>query len=94
MEGTPNGIDFHQIKDGLDALPSVVKAHDLHIWSLTVGVPSLSVHLVATDCHDALAEAQEYLEKMGISHSTIQTEHFNKTYPKGCEPGDGKDGCC
>jgi hypothetical protein len=49
---------------GLVALPSVSDAHDLHIWSLSAGMPSLSVHLVShsnESMDEALHEAQAYL---------------------------------
>ncbi|RLO07551.1 hypothetical protein DYB28_015671, partial [Aphanomyces astaci] len=46
MEGTPEGFDVDEILHGLETLPSVSQAHDLHIWSLNAGLPSLSVHLV------------------------------------------------
>ncbi|KAH9096877.1 hypothetical protein LEN26_017218 [Aphanomyces euteiches] len=86
MEGTPDGFDTDEILKGLQDLPSVAEAHDLHIWSLNAGLPSLSVHLVTNraDVDDALHEAQEYLMKKGIDHSTIQVERASKIYPRDC----------
>ncbi|KAG9404860.1 hypothetical protein AC1031_005071 [Aphanomyces cochlioides] len=86
MEGTPDGFDTDEILKGLQDLPSVAEAHDLHIWSLNAGLPSLSVHLVTNrpDVDDALHEAQEYLMKKGIDHSTIQVERASKVYPRDC----------
>ncbi|OQR87454.1 Cation Diffusion Facilitator (CDF) Family [Achlya hypogyna] len=85
MEGTPDGYDPDVILEGLLALPAVTNAHDLHIWSLSAGLPSLSVHLVSDGNPDeALHQAQEYLISKGIDHTTIQVEHALKTYPRDC----------
>ncbi|KAF0694335.1 Aste57867_14788 [Aphanomyces stellatus] len=86
MEGTPDGFDSDEIARGLEALPAVSDAHDLHIWSLNAGLPSLSVHLVThlENVDDALHQAQEYLISKGIDHSTIQVERASKSYPRDC----------
>ena len=84
MEGTPDGIDPIEIEAGLRALSSVLTTHDLHIWSLTIGKPSLSVHVVSETPDAALHEAQDYLISKGISHSTIQVEKGAVTYPQNC----------
>lgn len=78
MEGTPDGINAEEINNGLRALPSIQTTHDLHIWSLTVGLPSLSVHLVSETPETALREAQLYLISKGIQHTTIQVEKCSK----------------
>ncbi|RHY25217.1 hypothetical protein DYB32_008458 [Aphanomyces invadans] len=86
MEGTPEGFDTEEIMKGLESLPSVAEAHDLHIWSLNAGLPSLSVHLVThkDNVDDPLHEAQEYLISKGIDHTTIQVERALTTYPRDC----------
>lgn len=84
MEGTPEGIDLDEIETGLRALPSVKTIHDLHIWSLSLGVPSLSTHVVSEDADVALHEAQEFLMSHGINHTTIQVEKSTYVYPSDC----------
>ncbi|RLN96839.1 hypothetical protein BBJ28_00016683 [Nothophytophthora sp. Chile5] len=84
MEGTPNGIHAIEIEDGLRACASVVAVHDLHIWSLSAGLPSLSVHLVSDEAETALHAAQSYLISMGITHITIQIEKTSTLYPRNC----------
>ncbi|DAZ96314.1 TPA: hypothetical protein N0F65_008438 [Lagenidium giganteum] len=84
MEGTPEGIHPEEIEEGLRALPSVYAVHDLHIWSLSAGLPSLSVHLISDDADEALHEAQDYLISVGINHTTIQVEKTAKQYPRNC----------
>lgn len=84
MEGTPEGINPVEIELGLRALPAVLTTHDLHIWSLSAGLPSLSVHVVADDSDAALHEAQGFLLAHGITHTTIQVERPSKQYPRNC----------
>ncbi|KUF80995.1 Cation Diffusion Facilitator (CDF) Family [Phytophthora nicotianae] len=84
MEGSPEGINTEDIEFGLRACSSVVGAHDLHIWSLSAGLSSLSVHIVADDVEVALHATQRYLLSKGITHSTIQTEKTSSLYPHNC----------
>jgi len=55
MEGVPEGISVAAVTQALRGIPGVRKVHDLHIWSLSVGNPALSVHLEVA--RDALAPA-------------------------------------
>ncbi|KAH7468863.1 hypothetical protein KRP22_011543 [Phytophthora ramorum] len=84
MEGTPDGIHADEIERGLRHCPSVVAVHDLHIWSLSAGLPSLSVHLVSDDAETALHGAQRFLMSKGITHTTIQIEKTATLYPRDC----------
>ncbi|EGZ11482.1 hypothetical protein PHYSODRAFT_517016 [Phytophthora sojae] len=84
MEGTPLDIDTKDIEEELQNCPSVVGVHDLHIWSLSAGLPSLSVHLVSGDPETALRGAQRFLLSKGITHSTIQIETPFAIYPRDC----------
>ncbi|KAJ0399318.1 hypothetical protein ATCC90586_000452 [Pythium insidiosum] len=84
MEGTPEGINADEIEEGLRACPTVVAVHDLHIWSLSAGLPSLSVHLISDDADTALHAAQDFLMQNGITHTTIQIERPTKQYPRDC----------
>eukprot|EP00123_Amoebidium_parasiticum_P021371 comp6607_c0_seq1/m.2380 comp6607_c0_seq1/g.2380 ORF comp6607_c0_seq1/g.2380 comp6607_c0_seq1/m.2380 type:complete len:476 (-) comp6607_c0_seq1:68-1495(-) len=77
MEGTPRGIDAAEVKASLEKIPGVLFAHDLHIWSLTIGKAALAVHLsVETeDRRHVLLQAQHVLaDEWGIVHTTIQLE--------------------
>eukprot|EP00123_Amoebidium_parasiticum_P013878 comp22204_c0_seq1/m.32661 comp22204_c0_seq1/g.32661 ORF comp22204_c0_seq1/g.32661 comp22204_c0_seq1/m.32661 type:complete len:408 (-) comp22204_c0_seq1:350-1573(-) len=78
MEGTPAGVDPTLLTRDLEAIPGVAKAHDVHIWSITVGKPASSIHLMLTanpDRGNVLLAAQRLLcEKYGIHHTTIQLE--------------------
>ncbi|MEX2150138.1 MAG: cation diffusion facilitator family transporter [Steroidobacteraceae bacterium] len=49
LEGTPEGIDPEAVKRTLFAVSGVAAVHDLHIWSVTTGVPLLSAHVAVGD---------------------------------------------
>ena len=78
MEGAPDGIDPQLVEQALHGVKGVLEVHDLHVWSLSVGKPSLSVHLLARkddDTGEVLREATLMLGKRyNIHHSTIQVE--------------------
>lgn len=54
----------------------MLKVHDLHIWSLSVGKPALSVHILTEiAAQDVLVSAHTVLlKRFKISHTTIQVE--------------------
>ncbi len=82
LEATPSHLDYTQIKKALESVPVVHKVHELHIWTITTGMPSLSAHLeLKNDKTDAdswrrcLGECQCLLaERFNIRHSTLQIE--------------------
>ncbi|WP_141432135.1 cation diffusion facilitator family transporter [Bacillus sp. 03113] len=78
MEGTPSEIDLMNVKASLLNIPHVQAVHDLHLWSITSGMPLFSCHIVVAGhgLHDyVLSEAQTILhDKFGVEHSTIQVE--------------------
>ncbi|OCA84396.1 zinc transporter ZitB [Bacillus sp. FJAT-27225] len=82
MEGAPEQIDFEALRGELLQIPYVNDVHDLHIWSVTSGMPMLSCHIaIAQDGkHDTiLRQAQSLLhDHYGIEHSTIQVEKADK----------------
>jgi cobalt-zinc-cadmium efflux system protein len=88
FQHSPRGIDPEQVMTSLTGLPGVEDAHDLHIWTLTSGMPVATVHLVAHGgSHDVLDAASDLLHReYGISHSTIQVEPSSHD---ACEPDHG-----
>mmetsp|Transcript_26515 Transcript_26515/g.103312 ORF Transcript_26515/g.103312 Transcript_26515/m.103312 type:complete len:369 (-) Transcript_26515:126-1232(-) len=75
MEGTPSGLDLGKIYDSLMKVEGVVGVADLHVWSLTLGQPAMSVHLntFLKDQHPVLKGAQKALrDQFGVIHATIQ----------------------
>ena len=78
MEGTPEGINPVEVEKTLKKLTYVVAVHDLHIWSLSVGKPSLSVHILVDSDKNRGAVLESSVEILasvyGIEHATIQVE--------------------
>jgi cobalt-zinc-cadmium efflux system protein len=58
MEGTPAGIDSALVRETLMQVNGVVDVHDLHIWTITSGMNSLSCHLLIEDKKDHQAVLQ------------------------------------
>jgi len=76
MEGVPEGLDPDDVEEALRGVPGVIAVHDLHIWSLSVGKPALSVHLYCRDdaTHVLAAANKTVAINYNIHHSTIQVE--------------------
>jgi cobalt-zinc-cadmium efflux system protein len=78
MESAPGGIDVDEVREALRAADGVLGVHDLHVWSITSGMPALSAHVVADDGRppgELLGELRTLLhDRFGIDHITIQVE--------------------
>lgn len=78
LEGVPDGIDLDAVAARLKTTVGVSDIHDLHVWALTSGSISLSVHLVLADMAngDAVRIASQSMlrEAFNITHVTIQIE--------------------
>lgn len=82
LEAAPAHIDVAEIRAALADVPGVCSVHDLHVWTITSGLVSLSCHVQSAEhVKDAelLAALQGLLrERFSIEHATIQVEpeHF------------------
>lgn len=78
MEGTPVTIDCERVTAALLRIKGVKEVHDLHIWTITSGLDSLSCHLLVEDNADSQAVLQEAIRQIAaefqIEHATIQIE--------------------
>jgi len=78
LEGVPPTLALDDIEQALLALPGVGEIHDLHVWSLTSGKHSLTVHVVRVeDASDEaiLSEIRNMVAiRFSIRHVTIQIE--------------------
>ncbi len=80
MEGTPESVEFDEVRQALREIPGVRDVHDLHIWSLSSHDLALSAHVVVADA--ALSELGQtmtnikgmLLERFRIAHATIELE--------------------
>jgi cobalt-zinc-cadmium efflux system protein len=83
-EGAPRGLDLEQLRAHLAAVPGVVDVHDLHVWTITSGMPVLSAHVVVSDavvtaggCGDGSVLdrlAACVGDHFDVEHSTFQIE--------------------
>ncbi|WP_017760309.1 cation diffusion facilitator family transporter [Pseudacidovorax intermedius] len=77
LEGVPADLDIAAIRRALVGVPGVSSVHELHVWAMTSGKASLSVHLVSPKGDaDKLTRACAHLleEKFALHHTTIQVE--------------------
>lgn len=78
MESAPGHIDVDAVRTAMVAMPDVASVHDLHIWTITSGMESLSAHIVVRGGASpaaALRDLREMLhDQFGIDHITIQIE--------------------
>ncbi len=78
MESAPAHIDVNEVHDMLAQVSGVLEVHDLHVWTITSGMESLSAHVVVEDRRfdcDILGEIRVTLhERFGIDHITVQME--------------------
>jgi cobalt-zinc-cadmium efflux system protein len=78
MEGAPGHIDVDEVRDAIAGQPGVLEVHDLHVWTITSGMESLSGHVVIGEdvpSQRLLRELQELLRRrFKIDHVTIQVE--------------------
>jgi cobalt-zinc-cadmium efflux system protein len=76
LEATPKGTDLDQVREHIRRVPGVVDVHDLHVWTITSGVPALSVHVVVDqECIDG-GRSGAVLDALGRCLGThFDTEH-------------------
>ena len=83
LETTPAGIDAQEVGRRMAAAEGVVEVHDLHIWTITSGFPTLSAHVLVRsgdDCHARRRELQQLLAReFGLEHTTLQVEHIGES---------------
>jgi len=76
LEGTPSHIDLKSMENAMKQVKGVKAVHDLHVWTITSGIDSMSAHVSIEDTSQVdriLAELQRMLkDKFGIEHTTIQ----------------------
>jgi cobalt-zinc-cadmium efflux system protein len=75
-----------EIAEAMLAVPHVADVHDLHVWTVGSGFPSLSAHVLVepgADCHAIRLELATLLrDRFGLDHSTLQVEHAPARTPQ------------
>jgi len=82
LEASPRGVDLTEVRRHLTGLAGVLDVHELHAWTITSGLPVLSVHIVVEPAvlsdgrSGAMLDAlQECLRgHFDVAHSTFQLE--------------------
>lgn len=79
LEIAPAGLDLDEMRRHLSDVPGVVDVHDLHAWTITSGLPSLSAHISVTEA--ALAEhgvggILDQLEACAADHFSLHHATF------------------
>jgi len=82
FEAAPKGIDLREVREHILRRDHVVDVHDLHVWTVTSDLPTLSAHVVLDDeCFTEghvprlLDELQDCLSgHFDVEHSTFQFE--------------------
>jgi cobalt-zinc-cadmium efflux system protein len=79
-EGSPEGLDFWEIAEAMEAEDGVKGVHALHVWSISSTEVALSAHLVVddgrvSDLTTVVREVKGMLkERFGIGHPTLEVE--------------------
>lgn len=82
LEAAPRDVDMDQVRAHILALPGVAGLHDLHVWTITSGMPVLSAHVVVSRrALDAVGHEQMLHDLQGclgahfdVAHCTFQLE--------------------
>lgn len=81
MEGTPTTLNYDKVKSVLAEIDGVKNVHDLHIWTITSNLHSLTCHIVIENSMDEQVILQEAIhlmeEEFNMKHVTIQIEKSN-----------------
>lgn len=82
LEATPKDVDLEQLRAHILGVDGVVDVHDLHVWTITSGMPVMSAHVVVDDTVADMDEAHSVLDRLNgclsshfdVEHSTFQIE--------------------
>ena len=74
MEAAPGDINAEKLYAELQKVIGVVNIHDIHIWCISIGRPSISLHILSNSPQKTLEQATLICQKYGIHHCTIQVE--------------------
>lgn len=78
MEASPKEIDIKALTEELIKVIGVVDIHDIHIWCISIGKPSISLHILSRYPQKTLEHTTLICKKYGIYHITIQVEDFTQ----------------
>ncbi|TLM82143.1 cation transporter [Pseudarthrobacter sp. NamE2] len=82
LEASPKGVEVQMIREHILSVDGVTDVHDIHIWTITSGVPVFSAHVVVEDGVLNARGADQLLDKLitclgshfDTDHCTFQLE--------------------
>lgn len=82
LESTPKDVDLVELRKHIMQTEGVADVHDLHVWTITSGMPVMSAHVVVSDDVIGMDEAHAVLDRLrgclaehfDVEHSTFQIE--------------------
>lgn len=82
MESSPADVDLDEVREHILNTPGVEDVHDLHVWTITSGMPVMSAHVVVDQSVVDMGHAHEVLDQLtqclsshfDVAHSTFQLE--------------------
>lgn len=86
LESTPRDVDLPAMVAELMQVPGVLGVHDLHVWSLTRNLRTMSAHVLTNDI--SISQGTQIQQRVNeivaqhyrVAHATLQLECI------GCEP--------
>ena len=94
MEAAPRDINTKALYNELTNVSGVLNIHDVHLWSLSIGRPCITMHILSNNVQKSLEGATKICKKYGIKHCTIQVEDSNEgrrlSFEK-CDLNQGND---
>ena len=82
LESSPRDVDLDDLRSHIETVDGVVAAHDLHVWTITSGMPVMSVHVVVDESVESIGDVHDVLDRLrgclaehfDVEHSTFQIE--------------------
>ncbi len=82
LEASPKNVNLDEVRQHILDTPGVVGAHDLHVWTITSGMPVLASHVVVDDAVIAQGRSGHVLDDLtacladhfAVGHCTFQIE--------------------
>ena len=74
LESTPRDLDIESLYNDLSSIEGVISVHDIHLWNISIGRPSIALHIICENPDVQLKIATQTCKNYGIKHCTIQTE--------------------
>lgn len=78
MERAPGRIDVDQLRSAIRELDGVLEVDDLHVWTVTSGMESMSAHVTVANGRDHLDKLRRIRklvrDRFAVDHITVQVE--------------------